>query len=106
MKPGICLINKTTKAMNTNYINKFQRDADPGFTGVKQYLKDNWNEKSKKPPLKKGYSAFVLGYNKEYEEYILVYYHSYYSRNKKWRDENGNTADITHWQFLPNPPKQ
>lgn len=28
--------------MNTNYINKFQRDADPGFTDVKKELKDNY----------------------------------------------------------------
>lgn len=64
----------------------------------------DWNKLTKIPLLsKEGVSESVLGYNILLNEYYIVYFHNYFTGAKKWRDEDGNTAEITHWQYLTTP---
>lgn len=90
--------------MNTNYINKFQRDFE-GLPGGISEPKDNWISVSKRLPENNdnvlGYSCYPSDLNCSIE--VVFYDNDIMS----WAGMNSYfLSGITHWQPLPNPPKQ
>lgn len=91
--------------MNTNYINKFQRESEAAFPDENSEPQDNWISVSERFPENDdnviAYSTYPSFINCRIE---VVFYDN---DIKSWAGTNSYfLSGITHWQPLLNPPKQ